>query len=67
MKTTLSNLFDYQRFQNNPRLAAIIADTESRYDGALSDDDLSLVSAAGELRPVMPSDKSSDGTEEDPL
>ena len=45
----LSQAFDYQKFQHNPRLDAITRDVESRYTkAALSDDDLELVSAAGE-------------------
>ena len=45
----LLQAFDYQRFQQNPKLAAITRDVESRYDkAALSDDDLELVSAAGD-------------------
>ena len=45
----LSQAFDYQKFQHNPKLDAITRDVESRYDKAdLSDDDLELVSAAGE-------------------
>jgi len=44
----LSQAFDYQKFQQNPKLAAITRDAERRYDKtALSDDDLELVSAAG--------------------
>lgn len=31
MDGVLSKLFDYQRFACNPRLAVLIADTESRY------------------------------------
>ncbi len=45
---TLKALFEYQRYQGNKRLAALIADTESRYGQALSDDALELVNAAGE-------------------
>ena len=50
MDKTLSRLFDYQKFENNARLAKMIAETEARYDGidALSDEDLTNVSAAGE-------------------
>ena len=50
----LSGLFDRQRFFRNPALDAIIAETESRCLGgrALSDDDLDLVSAAGESDPL---------------
>ena len=44
----LEKLFDFQRFQNNPRLASLIAETESRYEEALSDEILEEVSAAGE-------------------
>ena len=45
----LSQAFDFQKFQQNPRLADIVRDVESRYNkAALSDDDLELVSAAGD-------------------
>ena len=45
----LSQAFDFQKFQHNPRLDDINRDVESRYGkAALSDDDLELVSAAGE-------------------
>jgi len=44
----LSQAFDYQKFQHNPKLDAITYDVESRYNKAvLSDNDLELVSAAG--------------------
>ena len=46
----LSQAFDFQKFQQNPRLAGVVRDVESRYNkAALSDDDLELVSAAGEV------------------
>ena len=50
MSTTekLTALFDYQCFERNERLQALIEDTESRCMNALSDDDLEWVSAAGE-------------------
>lgn len=50
MSTTkkLKALFDYQRFERNERLQALIEDTENRCMNALSDDDLVWVSAAGE-------------------
>ena len=50
MNTTkkLTALFDYQRFERNERLQALIEDTENRCMNALSDDDLEWVSAAGE-------------------
>ena len=45
----LSQAFDFQKFQQNPKLAGIVRETEGRYaEAALSDDDLGLVSAAGE-------------------
>ena len=50
MSTTkkLTALFDYQRFENNKRLQALIDETEARCLHNLSDDDLEWVSAAGE-------------------
>ena len=50
MSTTekLTALFDYQRFERNKRLQALIEDTENRCMNALCDDDLEWVSAAGE-------------------
>ncbi|MCD7867229.1 MAG: hypothetical protein LUF78_07775 [Clostridiales bacterium] len=47
MDNRLKRVFDYQRFQNNARLAQIITDTLSRYGTELDDEDLSFVSAAG--------------------
>ena len=52
MANKLSHLFDRQRFQQNSRLSRIISDVESRYPHALSDDDLELVSAAGDASAV---------------
>ena len=54
MEQKIRMLFDLQRFSGNPRLNSIIGDVESRYAGALSDDDLELVSAAGDAAPVPP-------------
>ncbi len=50
----LSGLFDRQRFFGNPALDALIAETESRCFGGrtLADEDLDLVSAAGESDPL---------------
>ena len=50
MSTTekLTALFDYQCFERNERLQALIEDTENRCMNALSDDNLEWVSAAGE-------------------
>lgn len=49
MEKELKSLFEFQKFENNPRLAKLIAETEARYGDALSDDDLLLVNAAGTL------------------
>lgn len=51
MENKLQRLFDYQRFEGNSKLAALIADTESRCMQELSDDDLEMVSAAGDGAP----------------
>jgi len=48
MEQKLKRLFDYQKFQKNPQLEALLSEAEGRYQGSLSDDDLELVSAAGE-------------------
>lgn len=48
MEKKLKTLFDFQRFQKNPRLASLIENTEKKYSNELSDDDLELVNAAGD-------------------
>lgn len=45
---TLTGLFDYQRFEKNKKLQALIDETEARCLHNLSDDELEWVSAAGE-------------------
>lgn len=47
MEKMLKRVFDYQRFSSNRRLYVMIAETQRRYQ-ALQDEDLFLVSAAGE-------------------
>lgn len=49
MENKLKKLFDYQHFENNSRLAELISETENRYAAELSDDELFMVSAAGEV------------------
>ena len=44
----LTRLFDRQDFAPNSTLTAIIDEVEARYFAELSDEDLSLISAAGE-------------------
>ena len=48
MEKKLRELFDYQRFEPNERLSKVIRGTEKRYGTELSDEELSLVAAAGE-------------------
>lgn len=54
MENKLKKLFEYQKFEQNERLAKLIAETEARQAAEISDDDLELVAAAGdiELLPV---------------
>lgn len=53
MEKKLKQLFDFQRFSENERLAGLIRETENRYESVeLSDDSLSRVAAAGEV--VLP-------------
>lgn len=54
LEGALTRLFDYQRFAGNPKLQALIDETENRYDHLLSDDDLEWVSAAGESADLIP-------------
>ena len=48
MADKLKRLFDYQRFEGNSRLQKLIGETEARSGAELSDDQLELVSAAGD-------------------
>lgn len=48
MKDILRELFEYQRFEGNRRLEAIIQRAESFQGESLSDEDLEYVSAAGD-------------------
>ena len=52
MERTLKQIYEYQRFENNPRLKRMLDDALSRYDfsgneGRLSDDEAELLNAAG--------------------
>ena len=44
-------LFDYQRFENDPVLKALIDEAEGAFCTEISDDMLSQVSATGEAAP----------------
>ena len=50
----LTGLFDRQRFFQNPKLESLIAETERRCLSvhALADEELDLVSAAGEVQKI---------------
>lgn len=49
MEKKLRQLFDFQKFSENLRLAEMIEETEKCYGKTLSDDDLEQVNAAGEF------------------
>lgn len=53
MEQRLRSIFEYQRFENNSRLSVMLSDALGRYDfngeGELSDDDASLLNAAGSI------------------
>ena len=51
MENILRRMYEYQRFENNPRLKNLLNDALSRYsfpdEGELSDDEAGLLNAAG--------------------
>ena len=49
MEGKLRGLFEYNRFSESARLSKLIEETDSRYGTELSDSDLLLVNAAGEI------------------
>lgn len=49
MEEKLGLLFDYQRFQKNRRIEQLLREMEGRYGKELTEDTLSLVSAAGDV------------------
>ena len=57
MENKLKKLFEYQKFEKNAKLDALIAQTHSRYGEALSDDDLEMVAAAGEITEISIGEK----------
>ena len=52
MNEKLHQLFDFQQFQVNHRLRAVIGEVEKRYANALNDADLEMVNAAGVISAV---------------
>ena len=59
---TLSALFDYQLFENEPSLRKLIDEVENEYGAEISEDDLSLVSATGETESSEKRKGKRDGT-----
>jgi hypothetical protein len=49
MNKKLTSLFDLQKFHKNKQLENLIAQTHSRYNKEISEDDLSEISAAGDI------------------
>ncbi len=65
MKNIVKNLFDFQKFKANKHLAALIAETESRYTKELSEDDIELINAAGDINAVIRSSQKTEGKKDD--
>lgn len=57
MENKLKKLFEYQKFEQNERLAKLIAETEARQATEISDDDLEMVAAAGEITEISTEEK----------
>lgn len=64
MEKMFAKLFDYQRFEKNAGIEKMIAESESRFAEALSDDALASVSAAGEC--ALPMTGAQNGAGDDP-
>lgn len=47
MEDKIRLLFDYQKFEQNQRLAALIAKTEEAYGDCIAENDLESINAAG--------------------
>ena len=55
MEKFLKNLFDYQRFEHNAAIDAMVGEAEERFGRALSDEELFFVNAAGNFdSPAVP-------------
>ncbi|MCQ2419328.1 MAG: hypothetical protein MJ085_06020 [Clostridia bacterium] len=61
MENKLKKLFEYQKFEQNERLAKLIAETEARQAAEISDDDLEFVAAAGDRLSPDENNKAHDG------
>ena len=65
MENKLKKLFEYQRFEGNPRIAEMIRETEERYAAhQLEDDLLCMVNAAGEIEQNFMTNNGIDGKED---
>lgn len=60
MESKLKKLFDYQRFEQNEKLEALIRESEESFVRELSDDELFLVNAAGEIEMNTPDPEETD-------
>jgi hypothetical protein len=61
MEELLARLFDFQKFEKEPALQSVIDEVEARYFCAeLSDDELCMLSAAGDPLSQPPDPKESD-------
>jgi len=49
MEGKLKKIFEYQKFAGNRRLEKMLAEADKRSSKALTDEELSMVSAAGEM------------------
>lgn len=60
MDKKLKALFDYQKFKANKKLERLIIETENRFPKELSDNEISIVSAAGEPLAKMKNSEDND-------
>ena len=65
MKRKLTKLFDLQKFHNNEKLAAVIAETHARYNKEISEDDLISINAAGDANLRFCSPFTTEGKDDD--
>jgi len=52
MEGKLRNMFEYQKFSHNSRIDSMANMAEERFNKALSEEELFLVSAAGTIPPM---------------
>ncbi|MBQ0097881.1 MAG: hypothetical protein KBS62_02955 [Oscillospiraceae bacterium] len=54
MEEKLKRLFDFQKFEKNEKLSALIEETQKRYAEELSEEDLEQICAAGDIASLLP-------------